>query len=572
MKRIHLTLVLIFIAAAVNLKAQNAPSAMDISEVGYNDVTLSVTANSAGDNILIAITDVPKRNSQNQVIPGGLFGTPEGTYQVGDEISGGGTVVYIGSTSNNVEITGLNDFTIYHLQAWSVTGSGNYSSNVLEVSFHTFGIVPCNSDFSVIGLGEMPFGWTNDGTDIFMQNLPGNIAILQTDSNVSPVTTALTTPCILLAEGKNIISFYYFMDYFFFYSWNPFTSDNWQDGETIQIQLSADDVNYITVFTVNQNNAHDFENPRTHANFVQLMTPAFSNFNGQRVKVRLKLNFYQSLRVTIEDIYIDQIVDEDFYNLAVDQITSESAVLSWEGVFDNYELSYRVVSGEWDYIDVIDSHTYTLENLTRKTNYEVRVRSVSGDDVGSWSGIVSFSTLDIPPCAYPINLDVTEITDISVQLSWEEGNDQNLNWDLRYREALGTSWTNINALEEKTYSLTELNPNTAYLWTVRANCSEDRTSAWATQEEFSTEEGGGISKSEREAIAVFVSGNMLNIINPESKYIEKIQIFDISGKQVGEYIVNTTVNILIPTDLKEDVAIVKIFGKNEVEAYKVFIK
>jgi chitodextrinase len=260
----------------------------------------------------------------------------------------------------------------------------------------------------------------------------------------------------------------------------------------------------------------------------------------------------------------------------METVTLNSAVVSWEGDADNYEVAYRIVDEEWISEEVMGAHTFTLENLTPLTNYQVRVRSVcSEDDISVWSEIKTFTTLDNPPqpppCDIPVNLNVTEKTTTSALLSWEEGNEENLNWDLRYKEASASSWNDVEALEVKTYVLEELTPFTVYVWTVRANCSEDQTSDWAAQNEFTTEPVG-INDVKKEQMTVYSSGKMLNIINPGKRFIERVELFGISGSLLGEYAVNSTDNVLIPTALPEMVAIVKVTGKNEVETYKVLVK
>jgi hypothetical protein len=262
-------------------------------------------------------------------------------------------------------------------------------------------------------------------------------------------------------------------------------------------------------------------------------------------------------------------------NIVVDPVTYNSAVVSWEGEADDYEVSYRIVDEEWISENVIGAHTFTLKNLTPKTDYQVRVRCICSEGQTSvWSEIIPFTTPDAPPpppCESPVFLEVAEITTTSAILSWKEGNDQNLAWDLRYREASSSSWNNVESLEERTYLLKELTPNTAYLWTVRANCSEDRTSEWAAVEAFTTDPVG-IDDVRKEQMTVYASGKMINIINHAKKFIEKIQLFSIDGKLLGDYSVNSNDNVIIPTDISEMIVFVKIFGKNNFETHKVLVK
>jgi hypothetical protein len=261
-------------------------------------------------------------------------------------------------------------------------------------------------------------------------------------------------------------------------------------------------------------------------------------------------------------------------NVNVESVTATSAVVSWSGEADDYEVEYRVVDGNWVSVEVFGAHSLTLENLTPNTDYQIHVRSICADEqVSVWSEIATFTTPDTPspPCETPVNLNVTEITPSSATLSWKEGSDQNLNWDVRYREASSSSWNDVEALEEKTYLLEGLIPWTIYVWTVRAHCSEGRTSEWAPQNEFTTDDVG-INNVTKKPITVYASGKMLNIINPENRYIEKIQLFSINGKLLGDYTVKSADNVLIPTTINEMMVIVKIIGEGKEENHKILMR
>ena len=254
-----------------------------------------------------------------------------------------------------------------------------------------------------------------------------------------------------------------------------------------------------------------------------------------------------------------------------------SVLISWEGVADDYELNYRVVDDEWISQDVVGAHSVTLENLAQDTDYEVKVRSVcSSSNVSEWSEIVAFKTgTNIIPCDVPTNLSVSEITATSASLSWEESLG-NILWDLRYRVAPDTLWNNITDLTETSYILDELTPNTVYVWSVRAFCDDDIDSdaiysEWATQNEFTTEPNSTCDL-EKNRMTVYASGKILNIINPENRTIEKVQLFDIQGKLLFDYTVKSTGNLLIPTILNEMMVFIRIVGEGGYESHKLLIK
>jgi len=252
-----------------------------------------------------------------------------------------------------------------------------------------------------------------------------------------------------------------------------------------------------------------------------------------------------------------------------------SALITWNGVAEDYELEYRFEDGLAKVVEVIGAHSYTLENLEADKVYYVKVRSICSEGVYSdWSETKSFHTgNDITPCDVPVNLTVTEITTISAVLSWTASLG-NTRWDLRYREASDTSWININDIEETSYFLQELIPNTFYLWSVRAFCYSPTNSVyseWAPQGSFTTQQWG-INEGNKNLMNVFASGKMLNIINPENRYIENIQMFDITGKLITEYKINSNENVLIPTNLSSTTMVfVRIAMQNGIENHKIVI-
>ena len=262
-------------------------------------------------------------------------------------------------------------------------------------------------------------------------------------------------------------------------------------------------------------------------------------------------------------------------NVVVEPSWHNDAEVSWEGEAADYEVSYRIVDEEWISETVIGAHYLILENLQPSTDYQVRVRSLcSNDQTSDWSEIISFTTPDAPPpCKAPVNLNVTEITHTSAKLSWKAGSDSNAFWDLRYRETSSTTWNGAEYVLEKTYLLEELTPNTAYLWTVRARCSDGHgeISPWAEENGFTTDPVG-IDNVSKEQITVYASGKMISIINPENRYIENIQLFDINGRLLGDYTVKATDNVLIPTAINEMILIIKIFGENGAETHKVLMR
>ncbi len=97
------------------------PVSFSATANGSDQIDLSWTQNAASDDVMLAF------NSTS------AFGTPTdgNTYSASDPISGGGTVIYVGSATS-FNHTSLTASTTYYYKAWSVDGSANYSSGVTD--------------------------------------------------------------------------------------------------------------------------------------------------------------------------------------------------------------------------------------------------------------------------------------------------------------------------------------------------------------------------------------------------------------------------------------------------------
>lgn len=92
------------------------PSNLTASAASTSQIDLAWQLNASNDNVLLAWSS------------NGNFGTPSGTYQPGDVISGGGTVLSLGN-SLTYNHSGLTPNTKYYYKAWSKSGN-DYSSGI----------------------------------------------------------------------------------------------------------------------------------------------------------------------------------------------------------------------------------------------------------------------------------------------------------------------------------------------------------------------------------------------------------------------------------------------------------
>jgi hypothetical protein len=97
------------------------PSVFAAVGVGSNQINLSWNKNYQNNDVLVAF-------SQD-----GVFGNPSGTYSTGQNINGGGTVVFNGGGTSFSHL-GLNPETTYYYMAWSIKTGQVYSSGTVSHS------------------------------------------------------------------------------------------------------------------------------------------------------------------------------------------------------------------------------------------------------------------------------------------------------------------------------------------------------------------------------------------------------------------------------------------------------
>lgn len=155
-------------------------------------------------------------------------------------------------------------------------------------------------------------------------------------------------------------------------------------------------------------------------------------------------------------------------NLAVSNVTSASAILTWDASTDNVGVTgYKIYRGSTLAASTNGSTlTYTLAGLTPSTFYSYSVRAVdaAGNQSAS-SNVVTFTTLppqpDTEPPAAPSSLAASAITSSSVTLTWNASTD---NVGIAgYRIYNGTALAGTTS--GLSYTVSSLQPETSYTFT-----------------------------------------------------------------------------------------------------------
>ena len=185
--------------------------------VNASQINLSWTNNAANNDIIIA------SNSTN------TFGTPtNGTsYNVGDVLPGGGTVLFKGAASA-FNHTGLSTTTTYYYQIWAVDGtltySGGTATNVKTLCSSTValpfnegfenGISGCWTQENVRGVN--PWGVTTSGINYHpvVAHNGSNMAYCRNISDYwAPVTKLISPPLNLAGTSSPVLKFWHTQEF-----------------------------------------------------------------------------------------------------------------------------------------------------------------------------------------------------------------------------------------------------------------------------------------------------------------------------------------------------------------------
>ena len=148
--------------------------------------------------------------------------------------------------------------------------------------------------------------------------------------------------------------------------------------------------------------------------------------------------------------------------------------------FDNVVIGTSVPAGAWQTKNT-DASPYTITGLTAETYYEAKVQGNCGSE-GTSDETASIFFTTSAACPEQDALVASNIQIHSAVISWDaHGADE---WNLRYSNDNGTTWTEITKAITNPYTLEELNAATDYLVQVQAKCAA--SDEWSASVAFTT--------------------------------------------------------------------------------------
>lgn len=258
-------------------------------------------------------------------------------------------------------------------------------------------------------------------------------------------------------------------------------------------------------------------------------------------------------------------------NLTVENVTELSAKLTWNGdyesvniVLENVTLStIDTIAKGWNY------SFYQFDDLTSNTTYKARVQGIEEDGtLSDYSENVDFVTLEgeVEECEVPTALSATDITVNSAKLLWE-GNQAKFNVILL--DGAGVPTDTIVNLTEKTYTWTNLVPNTKYGFKVQGICEGDILSEYSDIEYFTTLKSVSNENALFGEIEVYYALGNINILNKAQLEITKVEIIDINGRKLIEERSNTNGDIVIPCTADNQILLIRVCSNGSNKVFKV---
>ena len=215
------------------------------------------------------------------------------------------------------------------------------------------------------------------------------------------------------------------------------------------------------------------------------------------------------------------------------------------------------------------SDTVTISGIYEELHvaYNVAIRSTcsaAAGDTSEWTETLVFTT-PMPQCGAPTNLQ-SQVSAHSADLSWTAGAENDY-FQLMYRPVSSSAFDTTDVYRT-TYTLQDLDERTAYVWQLQGICDDLLASPLATAE-FTTEGSGNETASESGFTVRSVDGRIC-ILNPGLLPMDRVEVFDASGRLLYSQDVQTTDNLLLPEiEAAPGLKILRIFSGNGSVTFKI---
>ena len=175
-----------------------------------------------------------------------------------------------------------------------------------------------------------------------------------------------------------------------------------------------------------------------------------------------------------------------------------------------------------------NTFTANLTGLTPNTGYTFKA-FITFNGTTVYGSEMTFTTLDQgqEPCPTPTNIQATNITETTADISWTQPNNTATSWDVLYKESAADSWYTATT-SSNPYTLTGLNGSSSYDVQVIAHCTSSQTSDPSAIITFMTV---GIDDYTLDnTVNVYPNPTNGNVQVQCSDMMESLEIYDTYGK------------------------------------------
>lgn len=356
----------------------NGPSSFNATTAGSYQIDLTAAA---AFDIMVAW------NTSN------TFGSPIGNYSAGDAITGGGTVLYIGSPGALTNHSGIEPGVTYYYRCWTISGT-SYSTAVRNASATTNALVPFAEGFEEGQSNNAVLtGWAQAGTGSYSWSARNNVSTNNQlpragawSANLRGNSNRWMFKAIELTGSQT-------------YKASLYARQNSDGADNASITIAYGE-NATAAAMTNTIVPEAFISDGDYQLVEGYFQPATSGL------FYLGINGYanaNTIYLTIDDVAVE-LGDECAppTMLKADNIGSTSARLSWNqfGPVSEWNIKYGVagfdpgISGTL--LANIASNPYVLSALDPLTEYDVYLQTKCNGNVSEWSNPVRFSTIVDP--------------------------------------------------------------------------------------------------------------------------------------------------------------------------------
>ena len=185
-----------------------------------------------------------------------------------------------------------------------------------------------------------------------------------------------------------------------------------------------------------------------------VILPAMENLNGKQITLKVKGNAATST------FKIGMMTDPT-------DVSTFSVIATQEGLTTSYQDFEYILSGSGNYVAIM-------------------IEAATSGRTGNGIYIDDIVIREAPTCLKPTDLNSTNITENSAELSWTAGGSET-EWTIYYKKTTDENYIEVTDVTENPYTLEGLNAATTYQFYVVANCSDTDTSDPSSVYSFTTD-------------------------------------------------------------------------------------